>query len=125
MRFFQSVRTRMIAFSVFVSFLVLVLVGLGYVSIIRIRKSADHLHMVCLPILKSANNANLALKEGDEIRHHAELDVIEPADFDKVRKYASRFKMTMINFDMYIKALTWGSESEIFRRSSGVGKKRA
>ena len=49
----------------------------------------------------------------------SKLNVTNAEDYDEVRNYVGQFQRTIIGFDMYIKALTFGSESAAFKESSG------
>ena len=115
----QSISAKMLAASIIVSFVVLIIAAAGIVSVFQIKKSADAIHTIYLPLQEASKNADLLLRDGANIMDDAVLDVTEPDDFDDVRKYEGRFNSTTIGFDMYITALTWGSESEVFKRSSG------
>jgi PAS domain S-box-containing protein len=119
MRIFQSIRAKMIVFSVVISFLVLLIAVLGIIGINRITRSANLVYTDYIPIIESVYLAVSALQNGCELYRNLIIDVKNPDDFDKVRKYKSQFKKTMIIFDMYTKAVIWGSKSEAFNRSSG------
>ena len=98
---------------------VLIIVGAGMISVFQIKASSDVVYVVYLPIQESARRADLLLRDGENILNSALLDVTEPEKFDRVEEYQAHLRQTMLGFDMYIKALRWGSESNIFARSSG------
>ena len=98
---------------------VLIIVGAGMISVFQIKASSDVVYVVYLPIQESTRRADLLLRDGENILNSALLDVTEPEKFDRVEEYQAHLRRTMVGFDMYIKALRWGSESNIFARSSG------
>jgi two-component sensor histidine kinase/HAMP domain-containing protein len=101
-----------------------ILVAAGMISVLQIRRSSDVIYQVYLPIQESARRADLLLRDGENILYTAMLDVTEPENFDRVEGYEAHLRETMRGFDVYIKALRWGSESDIFAQSSG-GSTRA
>lgn len=98
---------------------VLIIVVSGIVGVVQIKNSTDAIHEDFLPVQESAFRASALLNDGGHIMGDALLSVDEPELYDSVRGYEGQFKQTMISFDMYIKALAWGSESEAFLSSSG------
>ena len=98
---------------------VLMIVGIGILSILQIKPSANVIHEVFLPIHESAESADLLLRDGARTLDNAILKVTKPEDFDRIREYEGQFKRTILGFDMYIKTLTWGSETSIFSSSAG------
>ena len=53
--------------------------------------------------------------------HHGDFDGVRQglAEADRVRKLEGEFRQSVIRFDMFVKAIVYGSESETFRRLSG------
>jgi two-component sensor histidine kinase/HAMP domain-containing protein len=101
-----------------------IIVAAGMISVLQIRTSSDVIYEVYLPIQESARRADLLLRDGENILYTAMLDVTEPEHFDLVDGYEAHLRETMRVFDIYIKALRWGSESNIFAQSFG-GSTRA
>jgi len=98
---------------------VLIIVGAGMISVLQIKTSSDVIFEVYIPIQESARHADLLLRDGENILYSALLDVTQPEDFDRVNGYEEHLRQTMPGFEAYIKALRWGSESNVFARSSG------
>ena len=97
----------------------LVIVGAGIASILQIKSSTDVIQDVFVPIEASVTRADFMLRHGNTILDKVISDVTDPEEFGRVREYESQFKRTMLSFDMYIKALMWGSGSSVFANSSG------
>ena len=93
--------------------------GIGIASDFQIKKSNDVIHTRYLPLEEVVKRAELLLHQGAIITNSAMLDATEPEEYDDLRKYAGQLDRTALGFDMYIKALAWGSESEVFRKSAG------
>ncbi len=116
---FQSIRTQALLFSLGVSFLVLVLACIGLIGLNRIARAEEAVRADAIPALKCVYEAGLALKDGQIISARALIEARTPAEVDEIRQYEAQFKETMPLFEMYVKAMIWGSESDAFARSSG------
>lgn len=115
----QSIGAKMLTASGTVFLGTLVIVGAGIASILQIKSSTDVIQDVFVPIEASVTRADFMLRHGNTILDKVISDVTDPEEFGRVREYESQFKRTMLSFDMYIKALMWGSGSSVFANSSG------
>ena len=115
----QGIGAKMLTASGTVFLGTLVIVGAGIASILQIKSSTDVIQDVFVPIEASVTRADFMLRHGNTILDKVISDVTDPEEFGRVREYESQFKRTMLSFDMYIKALMWGSGSSVFANSSG------
>lgn len=116
---YQSLRSKILwlAIGLFLATLLVAVVGLAGMR--RISDSAKRIHQECLPILQCARLAQQALQDSARVRDQALLDVTDPDELDQLRVYEGQFQRADIEFDMYMKALIWGSESRIFKEVAG------
>ena len=119
MAFLQSVRAKAIAFSLGISALILLFAGIGILSLEHITSATNDAYARALAVRECLKQATEALETGVRTSYGAQLEVTDPEQFDGLRKYEGRVKQSSLDFDMYIKAITWGSESDVFRRLSG------
>ena len=116
---FSSIRVKLVLFALSIFGAAFSLAGVGLMGIRQVARSADRLHLECLPILECTRHASEALIVGAHLRDVALLSATQPEAFDDVRVYEGQFQRTDLQFDMYIQALIWGSDSWAFRQVSG------
>ena len=114
-----SIERQMLVASSIILFVVLGIAAAGIMSVIRTKNNADAIHTHYLPLQKASTRAELLVQEAAHTTNDAILDVTRPEDYDLVRRYAGELNRKTLGFDMYVKAMAWGSESEVFKRSSG------
>lgn len=119
MKTLQSLRSKMVFAALIIALLFLLIAHFGIMGMNQIASLSNRLHTDYIPVIESSNFAALAILDEIEIIHYSIEHVREPQDFDEVRKYESLFKQAMLNFDMYTKAVVFGSESDAFAKSSG------
>ncbi len=110
----QSIRAKVMA--IFVAFSLLVLL-LAVLSGVRADREAERLDAIL------ANNAAIqtaameALSEARRGEYYLDkaLLLTDPRERDTLRLYYSQLQHTTSNFDIFIKVLTWGSDSEAFK----------
>lgn len=71
-----------------------------------------------VPRMFSIQESLVALSQAQAAADGA-LDITSIAHIDEVSSYEATLRGAMLKFDMYLAALTWGSESEAFHRSAG------
>lgn len=114
-----NIRSKMLSFvvGILVAFLFLDLLLLRNLQ--QIAKTANAITVDILPMKESFYRSRLALHRGLRTLDDVALEVKNPEEFDKVREFENRLRATMINFNIFIKAIMWGSESDEFRKDSG------
>jgi signal transduction histidine kinase len=115
----SSLRVKLLALFLFLFLAMGLLLIAGLVGMEQLSRAFVQLRSNALPITESLYRAALPLQDGRLAMDEALLQVTQPEAFDEVRNYESRLQRSMIQFEMYMKALAWGSESEVFRRTAG------
>ncbi|GEM_PF-578729 len=85
----------------------------------QVAKIADAIPTDILPMKESFYRSRLALHRGLRTLDDVLLEVKNPEDFDRVREFENRLRATMISFNIFIKAIMFGSESDEFLKDSG------
>lgn len=119
MKLSPSIRMSMLLFCGLISLLFFVSYAIFSIGTNRTAIWVDKIYSNYIPIIEASHLASTAVQEGQRINYHLILQSEQLKDFDELRWYESQFRKTMINFDMYAKAVMLGSESEAFARSSG------
>lgn len=90
----------------------------GIAMINRLARASELALDEYLPLSRCSEQALLAVSQGsvDVNRGHM---VQNPDDMEQIRIIEGEFRQSMINFDMFIKAMVWGSRSEAFQHSYG------
>ena len=113
-----SVRYKLLAILTFILMLMSALAIFGITRIDRVAQTANLMTTHRLPINGCSENARLALVSGASYMDRVLL-IQSPEEAGNIRVLEGQFRASMIDFDMFIKAMIWGSESEEFRKSSG------
>ncbi len=95
--------------------------AMAIVAISKINQVAETANIVIderVPLTTCCEKAQLAVVFGAGCLDKVLL-IRNPEEMDNIRNLEGLFRETMIDFDMYIKAMIWGSESEAFKRLSG------
>jgi PAS domain S-box-containing protein len=90
----------------------------GIIMIGKVSKTSNLILADRLPIVRCSEEAQLAILNGENFMNKALL-VQNPEEIDKLTIIEGQFRNTIINFDMFIKAMVWGSDSDVFKNSSG------
>ncbi len=113
-----SVRSKLLTILVLISALIFALAIFAVTRISRVARTANLIIAERVPIELCAQHAQLAVVSGagyvDKI-----LLIQNYEEVDEIRALEGGFRETMIEFDMFIKAMLWGSESDAFKNSSG------
>lgn len=115
---FKSVKTKILAVLISLSLLTFVLAFFGIYNINRVSRTSNLVIEERIPLARCAEQAQLAGLSGVNVMHEA-LSVQDPEDLDRVFQLEGKIREDQINFDMYVHAIIWGSESEAFKNSSG------
>ncbi len=84
----------------------------------RIGQSSDIIVERETPLVRSIQEALSAMVIGQSMVERA-LDIDNPKEVNKIDEQAEEFKNSIARFNMFMAAITWGSETEAFQRSSG------
>ena len=114
----MTIRLKALGILTLLSVLVFALVMAGVIGLGRVTRAMNLVVAERVPIFRSSEQARLAVVSGAGYMDRA-LRIQDPERLDEVRVLEGRFGETMVDFDMFIKAMIWGSESEEFRNSSG------
>lgn len=71
-----------------------------------------------IPLTRGINGALLAMQEA-KFSLEAALAIDDPSRIDEVKKREASLKEHIAVFDAYLAAITWGSETEAFKKSDG------
>jgi len=115
---FKSVKTKILAVLISLSLLTFILAFIGIFNINRVSRTSNSVIEERIPLARCAEQAQIAGLSGVNIMNEA-LAVQDPEELDKVFQLEGRIREDQINFDMFIRAMIWGSESEAFKNSSG------
>ena len=114
----QGIRRRLTTIMLVVSSLAFGTAVYGIAMINRLGREADAILANYVPALRCAEQALLAVSQGSHCLNKVQL-IRSPDNMDQVRIVEGEFRKSMLRFDMFIKAITWGSESKSFQRSCG------
>ncbi|MCM8794372.1 MAG: diguanylate cyclase [Candidatus Omnitrophica bacterium] len=114
----RSIRIKLLAILSLVSALVFVLAIFSITTLDRVARTADSIVSKRVPLSRCSHEAILAVASGVNIMEQALL-VQDPDKMETIRHLEGQFRETMITFDMFTKAMIWGSESPAFKRSAG------
>ncbi len=84
----------------------------------RVGQSSDIIVGREVPIVRSIQEALSAMAIGLSTAESA-LDIDNPKDANEIDRQGEEFKKSIVRFSMFMAAITWGSETEAFQRSSG------
>ena len=114
----KSLRSKLLTTLIIASLLTVALAIFGIVGINHVARTANMTIDERLPIMKCGMRAQNAILLGSSITDQVLL-IQKYDDIDKIRILEGKFRNSLILFDMYIKAIILGSESNAFKRSSG------
>ncbi|MFH1563597.1 MAG: ATP-binding protein [Nitrospirota bacterium] len=115
---FRSIRIKLLAILVLISILMIALVIFGINRIDRVARTASSIMVERIPLYRCSEQAILAATHGASCMDKAIL-IQNTEEMDEFTILEGQFRETIITFDMFIKAMIWGSEGEAFRMSSG------
>jgi signal transduction histidine kinase/DNA-binding response OmpR family regulator len=101
-----------------VSLLTFILAIFGIIGVNYVAETANETIDARMPLMECSKQAQIAvLSESSSIYQILLIKTYD--EIDKIRTLEGRLRESLITFDMYIKAITFGSESEAFQSSSG------
>ncbi len=90
----------------------------GVVMIHRLADTAENVMAESFPMSRCAEQALLAVSQAATSLSEAQL-VQDPEQSDELRTVEGSLRRHLITFDMFIKAMLWGSQNEAFAGTSG------
>ena len=116
MKVFKSIKLKILSVLVGLSLLTVALALFGILKIRQLAETSSSVISERIPLSRCSEEAQAALFSGAGIINKAQL-VQNPQDTDKVVALEGQLREAAINFDMFMNAMIWGSESEAFRNS--------
>lgn len=92
--------------------------GYGLYGFSRITTKSRVMTETNLPVLRAISEALIAILGGTSAFSEA-VRASDVAEIDAVRNQEATLNNAAVLFDMYLSAITWGSETEAFQRSDG------
>lgn len=111
-----GIQTKAFVFIFFALMLTIVVGMTGLAGMKSIRASSEHVTLGDVPILRSMQEALSALAIGSLASEKA-LDVDDPEAIAAITDAERIFRAASARFNMFMAAITWGSDSEAFMRS--------
>ena len=111
----QSIKRKLFLSVCVITVFVSLILVLGVLGDLQVKKYSDQIHKKHMPVLICVNHAVYSLLKGQTIISDAMLSITEPDNFQAISQYEIQFRETMFEFDMHIKALTWGSDTAAFK----------
>jgi methyl-accepting chemotaxis protein len=103
---------------VIISSLTLATAVFGIAAIDRLAHTTDEALAEHIPLSRCAEQAALAVSQATVTLNQGRM-VRDPEKLNELRALEGKLAQSMIRFDMFVKAMIWGSESEAFRKSCG------
>ncbi|MGD2029439.1 MAG: ATP-binding protein, partial [Desulfobacterales bacterium] len=114
----KTLRSKILTTLMIASLLTVALAIFGIAGVNHVAKTANMTINERMPIMECSMRAQNAILLGSSIIDQV-LSVQQYDDIDKIRVLEGKFRNSLITFDMYIKAIIHGSESNEFKKSSG------
>ena len=114
----NTLRSKILIVLMSVSLLTFIIAIFGIIGVNHVARTANETINVRMPLMKCSKQAQIAVFS--ESSNIYQILLIKTYDeIDKIRMFEGRLRESLITFDMYIKAIIFGSESEAFQSSSG------
>ena len=114
----NTLRSKILIVLMSVSLLTFILAIFGIIGVNYVARTANETIDARMPLMECSKQAQIAVFS--ESSNIYQILLIKTYDeIDKIREFEGRLRESLITFDMYIKAITFGSESEAFQSSSG------
>jgi len=114
----NTLRSKILIVLMSVSLLTFILAIFGIIGVNYVAETANETIDARMPLMECSKQAQIAvLSESSSIYQILLIKTYD--EIDKIRTFEGRLRESLITFDMYIKAITFGSESEAFQSSSG------
>ena len=114
----NSIRSKLSVVLLTISLLIVILAMVTNNEIDRMGQAANSIIADRIPVFKCSQEAMLAATLGADLVHSA-LSIDNPEEIEEIRIIEGEFREKIISFDMFSKAVIWGSESQAFKASSG------
>ncbi len=114
----NTLRSKILIVLMSVSLLTFILAIFGIIGVNYVARTANETIDARMPLMKCSKQAQIAVFS--ESSNIYQILLIKTYDeIDKIREFEGHLRESLITFDMYIKAIIFGSESEAFQNSSG------
>lgn len=114
----NTLRSKILIVLMSVSLLTFIIAIFCIIGVDYVARTANETINARMPLMKCSKQAQIAVFS--ESSNIYQILLIKTYDeIDKIRMFEGRFRESLITFDMYIKAIIFGSESEAFQSSSG------
>ncbi|OGG52377.1 hypothetical protein A2851_04990 [Candidatus Kaiserbacteria bacterium RIFCSPHIGHO2_01_FULL_53_29] len=114
---FSSIQQKLLLVLVVIAAFPLILAGTSILGIERIAQNSDVIVEREMPLLRSIQEALSAMVSGQSSAERI-LDVEEFEMLADAAQEKTTFQESIVRFQMFLAAITWGSESEAFRHSA-------
>ncbi len=118
MKLRSGITVKLSGIMVLVASMALAIALFGIAMIDRLARASESALDHHLPLSRCSEQALLAVSQGSVCLNRVRM-IQNPDDMQEIRVIEGKVHRSMINFDMFIKAMIWGSQSEAFRRSYG------
>jgi len=107
-----------------VGFFVAAIAVSGIVGIQQIGNVSSNIVTKEVPLMRAIEEALSAMSVGQSVAERA-LDIEEAVLLEELRELERAFNDSVVRFNMFMAAITWGSETDAFRRSANGTNARA
>lgn len=112
----MSIQIKFFILFAFVSLALFVMIGYVLYGLRLISTSSEVITDVEIPLRRGIDGALLAILDG-KFSLEAALSIDESSEIARVTSREADLNNSILLFDMYVAAVTWGSESEAFKKS--------
>ncbi len=116
-RFF-GIQWKLLLLLTFVSCFFVAIAAVSFYGLIRIEQSSDIIILEQTPYVRSIQEALSSMVIGQSTTEQA-LDIEDPESRDRLDALSSEFADSVVQFNMFMAAITWGSETDAFKKSGG------
>ncbi len=102
----------------FVSCFLIAIAAVSFYGLVRIGESSDIITLEQTPLVRSIQEALSLMVTGQSTAEQA-LDIDDSALIGKLDTLQNDFNASAVHFKMFMSAITWGSETEAFKKSGG------
>ena len=112
----RGISAKLRAIMLVVAVLSLAVAGFAIWMIDQLAETNELMLQQYVPLSRCAEQALLAVSEAND-DFHAARRLQSPEQVEQIRELEKGLQQNMIAFDMFIKAMVWGTKSEAFQRS--------
>lgn len=116
-KIFFGVRKKLLLLIFFISFFVFAVGTHGLITVNRLTTASEVVIKREIPLVRSIEEALTVMNEGRLAVEQA-FDIVEPSQIAEVVALEAQFTMATERFNAFLSAITWGSESEAFKRTN-------